>query len=178
VLLGLLVLTLSLTPMVRGDATFTLYQDAQCSQPIGEPADVPFPSSPKCQTVPDQSVSFVFVCAPDGGNTNFTFAFWNETTDCSGDSTISIVSDGKAASCAAATITAQGQTFPAYITVDCGSSTHINNKRKNVEVDEDEIKDLIEDVIEDVEEFVQNANKKANKRNTVNTIIKLLKGQQ
>jgi len=168
--------------LASGDANFTLYQDSSCTQPVGEPQQIPFSSSTKCQTVPDQAISFVFYCAPDGSNTNFTFTVWNTTTDCSGDSLLSITSDAAAGSCAVTTITSQGQQFSVYSQIQCGTNTSQAERDVSL-LEKDDAEDVIEDLLEDVEELVEmrrdllRANRKQRVKPRQNSIISLLMGR-
>jgi len=179
VLLIALVLAFAFAPStVSADANLTLYQDSSCATPVGEPTNIPFPSSSSCQTVPDQSISFIYYCAPDGGNTNFTFAIFNTTTDCSGTPTVSVTSDDKTGSCASATITFQGQSVPAYAKISCSSS--VQSKKMMHKIDAEDANELMEDIMEDIQEQVESAGKRGpvSKLERTNAILKMLNIKQ
>jgi len=174
-LVGLALVALCFVPLASADTNFTLYQDAGCTQPIGEPAQLPFDSSTKCHPDQDQGVSFILYCAPDGQKTNFSLSVWNSTTDCSGDPTISLKSDAAKGTCAPTTITFQGQTVSAYATIQCSSSWPKEQGR--LTVDQDEVQGTLEDVLEDVQGYVlDRASRKPSHPRSSNAIQRMLHG--
>jgi len=114
-----LVAVLCMIPFASADANVTLYSDSGCSNPIGDPMQLPLSSSMSCQTVPQQTISYYFYCGVDGSKTNFSFSVWNSTTDCSGDALFTITSDDTAGGCAMTNIVSQGQQFSAYAKITC-----------------------------------------------------------
>ena len=102
---------------------FTLFSDSACKSPLGDPAELPYQSSPKCQ-VPqgEPGASFVLLCSSSTNLTALQLSVWNATSDCSGEPTISVASNATSHSCAPANITYSSTTIPAYIQVACSAS--------------------------------------------------------
>ena len=119
------VLAAAAVPAVDAWANFTLFADSACKSPLGDPAELPFGSSPKCQTPPEADESFILQCStPASSNlTSFFLAIWNATTDCSGEATISIDAvNATSGACAPANITYSGTLLQAYIQVACSAA--------------------------------------------------------
>ena len=121
-----LVLTVCLTPSVSADANITVYIDASCSAPFGEPAQIPFASSSLCHQLPGLSSSFHFLCAVDANTstTHFSFSLYN-ATNCSGAVVESIQSDGPSGQCVDASVNLQGEQFDMSAQIACTSSQQL-----------------------------------------------------
>jgi len=125
VLFALALAVASFAPVASADANITLYADVFCTQMMGDgPQNIPIPSSLSCQDMssPTQSGSAVYYCFNTGGFNNFSLSAWMTASDCSGTPDITINSYGKTDTCAVMSITAGGQSIPAFAKLSCSDS--------------------------------------------------------
>ena len=123
VLLFVALSSVACAPLASADANISLYLNPDCTLPFGEPAQLPFPSSPACQTVAGLSASFRFSCVVDANasTTHFKLAQYNNT-NCSDTLVEAIDSDGPSEQCVEADVTLRGQQIPLWSQVSCSTA--------------------------------------------------------